>query len=632
MSKRKKQNIRFNPFDLRAIILLLINLLSIHFATAQILDDSTKQVYSLRTVKYILEDDILNNRQKFYHPDSLLNEFHLHNFILKSGWLYQDLGNEGTAYKSIFYNAPEQIGRQLGFDVFTNYAFDARAIKYFNTKSPYTNMNYIQNGRGTTRLHFTHSQNITERLNATLDVRRLKSSKQYGAPRTREDVLVDNWAFNFSTNYETKNKKYVILANYNHFNHAPNEQGGIQALDGGLLSADTLGRNYKQFLSRLASASSREWWNDLHVYHQYVWRNGLQFYHVLDYRKSINYYTDADMSDSLASVAYYGNIIPENRPDTLFQALTYRLFENKFGVKGFYKGFNYRLHLRQRLYNYKTNYGEINNLKLQPETLVGGWASYYFPDSVRKAFAEVEFGTNLDYSVKVEYVSPRIKAGFFQIVSPSNLIQNRFYSPLLEWDNSFRNTFSNNIYASTELRKGKLTLIPNGQYSIITNYIYYDTDLKPKQTSEAINILKLGLTAELRLKKWTFYNQLFVTTNTKDKYIRIPLIANNLRISYDILYAKVLKIHTGIEVYYKSAYYADNYNPLIRQFHLQNQQKVWGYPVVDAFADLMVNKVRLFFKYNHLNNLAFSTNYYTTPTYPGLSGTLNMGVNWPLFD
>jgi len=134
------------------------------------------------------------------------------------------------------------------------------------------------------------------------------------------------------------------------------------------------------------------------------------------------------------------------------------------------------------------------------------------------------------------------------------------------------------------------------------------------------------------LKKWTFYNQLFVTTNTKDKYIRIPLIANNLRISYDILYAKVLKIHTGIEVYYKSAYYADNYNPLIRQFHLQNQQKIWGYPVVDAFADLMVNKVRLFFKYNHLNNLAFSTNYYTTPTYPGLSGTLNMGVNWPLFD
>jgi hypothetical protein len=72
--------------------------------------------------------------------------------------------------------------------------------------------------------------------------------------------------------------------------------------------------------------------------------------------------------------------------------------------------------------------------------------------------------------------------------------------------------------------------------------------------------------------------------------------------------------------------------PLTRQFFLQDQQKVWGTPVADVFADLKINKVRLFFKFAHVNQGFPSNGYYVSSTYPGMKRTFFLGVNWPLFD
>jgi hypothetical protein len=652
--------------NIRFVIILLLAVTYIK-SHSQILDDSTKQVYSLKTVKYLLEDDILNNKKKYYNPDSLLEGFHLFDFIQRQGNLYQHLGNDGTPLRSIFYQAPQQVGRQIGYFSLTPYAFNSHEVKYYNTKSPYTNMYYVQNTRGFNTLRFTHSQNVKPNLNFALDVRRIKSSKQYGAPRTTEDNLIDSWAFNFSGNYESKNQKYILLANLNHFNHAVNEQGGIQPLVGDSITRNDLGRNYREFLAKLNSVSTREWWNELHIYHQYAWLRGLQFYHVLDVHRSKNFFQDDNYAKSDSSITYYSldwqsrinnlyySSIPaiRNINDTLGYRVNFNLFENRFGVKGAYKGFNYRLHLRQRFLNntmaweypiplesvenyidiFKTKQAESIKTNFA-EPIVGGWASYYFPDSVRKVFIESELGVgkNVFFQAKGEYFSQNLRLGANFINTVPTFLQNQFISHIYRWNNNFQNVTTLNFYGNTIFKLGKLTLTPSGEYSLITNYIYFDTEAKPIQSNEVVSILKAGLGVQLNKGKWTFFNQLYLAPNAEKGIFRMPWITNNTRISYDITYAKVLKIKTGIEVYYRSAYYGDNYSPVTRQFYLQNDYKVWGYPVVDVFADLMVNKVRLFFKYSHLNNLAFGSNYYVTPAYPGLPGTLYMGCNWPLFD
>ncbi|MBA4848876.1 putative porin [Emticicia sp. BO119] len=608
---------------------------------AQILDDSTKQVYGLKTTRYILEDDILNNRKTYYNPDSTLDGFHLFDRNLKSGWLYQDLGLIGTAVKPLFFQPNEEVSKQLGFTTYGFYAFDARKSKYYNTKSPYTNMYYVQSGGGMLYLDFTHSQNIKPRWNITFDVRRLTSAKQYGAPQTREERLVDSWALITSSNYESKDGKYTILGTYNHFNHAPVEQGGIKPLDDGAKFVETtdLG-NYKNFLSRLSNASSRDWRNEFHIYQQYQLSNGFQVYHILDYQRRIDYYHDNRFkADTTAEgINYYGIQTPKDTallnliPDSLSLALRYRLIENKFGIKGIYRGFAYRLHLRHRFYNLTSDFGDDFRLRFQNEVLAGAWANYYFPDSLKRAYAEFEIGTNLNYKLKAEYISPWLNAGFTQLSTPAYILDEHFMSDAYNWNSSLKNQFSNNIYASTTIQSGRFRFLPEAHYSLIDNYIYYDTKAQVQQSSVPISIFRAGLGIEYRWKKFLLANQVYIAGNSEKDIIRMPAITNNTTIAYEFTYAKRLHINAGAEIYYRSAYYADNYMPLTRQFYLQNDKKAWGYPVVDVFTNMKISKVRFFLKFAHINQGFPASGYFVSSVYPGLRRTFFLGANWPLFD
>ncbi len=606
------------------------------FSYAQILDDSTKQVYDTKTVRYILEEDILNNRKTFYNPDTTFQNFHLFDFNYRSGLLYQDLGNIGTAIKPLFYEPSEQIGKQLGFSTYGSYAFDVTKTKYYNTKSPYTNVYYVQSAGGTGRMHFTHSQNIKPRLNITLDGRRLTAAKQYGAPKTREERLVDSWAVMFHSNYESKDGKYIVLSNYNHFNHAPIEQGGIKPLadSSKFIAANDLG-NYRDFLSKRTGATSRDWRNELHLYHQFKLANAFQVYHVLDYQGRRDFYTDTNFgADSVAIESYYQIKTPHSK-DTLSINYHYRLLENKFGIKGIYKGFAYRLYLRERLYSIKNSGEKYLSKNLNSETLVGGWANYFFPDSVRRAYVETEIGvvnTLGNFKLQGEFLSPKIKAGISILRVPPTILDEKFVSAAYNWNKNLNNTFTNNLYASTNLRKGKFLLSPSANFSLIKNYIYYNQQAQVSQTAVPISIFRIGFGVEYRWRKMLIVNNLYYTTNSEEQIIRMPKLTSNTQISFELLYAKKLHINTGVDIYYRSAYKADNYMPLTRQFYLQDNQQVWGTPVADVFADLKLNKVRLFFKFAHVNQGFPSSGYYVSSTYPGLQRTFFLGVNWPLFD
>lgn len=605
---------------------------------AQILDDSTKQVYGLKTTRYILEDDILNNRKVYYNPDSLIQDFQWSfDRNMKSGWLYQDLGLIGTAVKPLYFQPNEEVSKQLGFTTYGFYAFDSKKVKYYNTKSPYTNMHYAQSGGGMLFLDFTHSQNIKPRLNATFEVRRLTSSKQYGAPQTREERLIDSWALLAGSNYESKDGKYTILGTYNHFNHAPVEQGGIKPLIDSLrfVEAEDLG-NYRNLLSRLSSATSRDWRHEFHIYQQYQLSNGFQVYHIFDFQKRTDYYQhNTFKADTTDGKNFYGQLVtPRDTllPDTLSLAYRYRLIENKFGIKGIYRGFAYRLHLRHRLYNLNTNFGDDFRLRFQNEVLAGAWANYFFPDSAKRAYAEVEIGTSGNYKLKAEYIGPRLNGGLIQLSTPAYILDERFMSAAYSWNTSLKNQFSNTFYASTAIQLNRFRFLPSAYYSFIKNYIYYDTEAQVQQSSIDVNIFKASLGVEYRWKRLLLANQIHLGYTPEKNLVRMPTIANNTTISYEFVYAKRLHINAGAEIYYRTAYYADNYMPLTRQFYLQNDRKAWGYPVVDIFANMKISKVRIFLKFAHVNQGFPDTGYFVGSVYPGMRRTFMIGANWPLFD
>jgi hypothetical protein len=603
------------------------------------IDDSTKVIYGPQTSRYFLEEDVFNNRKTLYSIDTSYDAFHRYNFIQRSDFQFVDLGNLGTAARPVFYRPAEQLGAQFGYDAYTPYAYSINEVKYFDTKSPYTNLYLALGGLGQNIARFDHNQNITPRLNLGINAQRFTTNKYFGTSGSADpqNNLTQNWGFVFHGNYRSKDDKYLIMGQFNHLNHSAYEQGGM--------SPDTLNFKsngsieYNNPSAILKSAQSWERRNNWHIFQQYVLAQGFQVYHIFDYKRSINQFTDADLSQG-QKYDFYPNYYYSQTSTR--QDVRFRLFENKFGIKGRYQGFNYRAHYRQRIVNMKGSYNSSDSTTgsyrlSRFENFVGLWLAYYLKDSTQRATAEFEYLLGRDFKVKGEIVSKWFSAGYYSVFSSPTLLQQLYESNHVRWENTSRLVNSNNIYGQINLNTKQVRFSPRLDYHLINNYFYYDTVAVARQfTESAFSILRIGAQTEWRPRKFQFLAQTYYTLVSNDNIVRIPRFFANFRMTYDFVYAKVLFLQVGGEIHYKSAYYADAYMPLTQQFHLQNKLKTEGVVYSELFLNARINRVRLFVKMANAAQGwlqgALNPGYFSTPFYPVVGRSLGFGVNWPLFD
>jgi hypothetical protein len=609
----------------------------------QILDDSTRQIYGPTTTRYFLEPDVRANRKYLYAIDTAFLDFHRYLYPARLDHRYTDLGNSGTALRPLYYEAPAQIGAQLGYDAYAPYGLTPATIKYYDTKSPFSHVYYAQGGRGQTIFDFEFSRNVNERFNLGLLVHRVSGNKQYGfTSRTgsfnREERLVDHWSFVLHANYRSKNDRYTLLAHFNQSEHKGSEQGGVDStrslVDGRLVQLALNERG-----AWLDRATFRNRVNHGHVYQEYQWTKGLQFYHAGDIQTRFNRFTDADVATSLYTTPVY----PRPRDSTGLSWLEanarYYLIENRVGAKGTFQGFNYRLHLRRRDFGITQRAAQIigtdtlqnDRRRRANENFLGLWLGYYFADSTRLT-AEGEYLLGRDYRLHGEYQGRWFRARLTSATYSPTLLQEGFSSPILSWSVNLRNTFVNQVQASIPLRLGTLRLEPSAQYALVRNYIYFDTLATVQQTAVPLSVFQLGLALEYQRNRWRTGLQAYAARSTGADVLRMPALVATGRLSYELVFAKVLYVQMGVELHYKTAYFADAYQPLTQQFYLNDRFRVPGYLLADAFLNLRINRVRLFFKIAHANDGLMPTAYFTTPGYPGMPRALGLGVSWLLFD
>ncbi len=644
-----------------------------------IIDDSTKNVYGPKTVRYFFEDDLFNNRKTLYTIDTNYHDFHRYSILQTTNHEYVDLGNLGTSARRLYYRPAEQLGAQLGYDSYNLYAYQIANVKYLDTRSPFTNMYLVLGGLGQNILRFDHSQNLSPRLNLGIQVERSTTNKQYGTSG-RSDLqnnLVQNWAFVAHGNYRSEDGKYEALAQFNYLNHDALEQGGIvpdssKIKTDGVVFWDNIERSAK-----LSNASSWHRRGQLHLYHQYKMAQGFQIFHILDWRRDTNIFTDLAPADAL-KYKFYSNTFTPIAFDN--QDVRYKLLENKVGIKGRFRDFNYRLHLRNRVYglagshnlpntieffnerlkslksgsvypqyyfirndsilqyNYKFNDPTRNQYaQNQSESFVGLWLNYFLKDSTQRLTAEAEFGTTGDTKLKGDIVTNWFEAGASIVSASPTLLQQRFESNHLRWDNDFKNVISTNIYGQINLKTKTLIFSPRIEFSLIKNYIYYNRKAEVSQYGSDLKYLKVSTNLEWRPGRWQVVSQIHLAT-AQDSVLVVPKLMTNLRLSYDFIYSKVLYVQVGTDLHYKSNYFGNAYMPLTQQFYVQNQIPTEGYLLADVFANFRISRVRLFVKYNNLLRFVSSTfldskaGYFSTPLYSGMNNTLSFGVNWPLFD
>jgi hypothetical protein len=92
-----------------------------------------------------------------------------------------------------------------------------------------------------------------------------------------------------------------------------------------------------------------------------------------------------------------------------------------------------------------------------------------------------------------------------------------------------------------------------------------------------------------------------------------------------------MQIQTGITLNYFTEYYANDYNPLLAEFYVQNQTKIGGFPTLDFFINAKVRQTRIFLKAEHFNSSFTGYNFYAAPNYPYRDFIIRFGLVWNFF-
>ncbi len=205
-------------------------------------------------------------------------------------------------------------------------------------------------------------------------------------------------------------------------------------------------------------------------------------------------------------------------------------------------------------------------------------------------------------------------AGHFENYRPSYFLSHQ-HNTYGWWDKSFN--FSRRLDLSARVNLASWGTWGALHSSSLQNYIYWDKEGKPVQSSDIIQVamLRLGHQSKIGALAWSIegaYQQSSSTTA-----IPLPLFIAKGDIYLDLLVVKVLQIQLGLEGYWHSSYYAPKYNPTNQQFIAQDKMKIGGEtPLLNAYANFRLKGVRFYARMFNVGEVLFDNDRLSSYLYP----------------
>jgi hypothetical protein len=595
----------------------------------KLIDDSTQMVFGPKTTLYFFEKDVRKNRVEKFEIDTLLNNFHYYEPVPKSGWMYQDLGNVGSAAIPIFYEVPKMIGTTSGFHGYDLYFNAADSMKYYDTKSPYTQMNAFWGGGNRNMLDLAFARNVNSRWNVGFNLNTIRARKALN-PNARDDNLTEQNSYSLHTNYRSENEKYFLLANFSRMKHTVREQGGIIPPE---IDEDSFLFGYEDAKVWLRNARAIDLRQEVHLYHEYELTKGWQLYHVFDRKKQeVSFFVNLNTSDSL----FFVNFNPErfNNQDTTNNRNTFTEWRNEAGFKGDIGPLFYNAFVRFRTGSMASpTFPSSNNFN---ELFLGGALRGEINEQWRFE-AEGEYLVPGAFRLQGLFISPWVEASYTKAIYKPTSMQMMYFGNHHQWTNDFRNIGVDQVKGLMKFDFPNWAIRPNVTINRINNFVFFDESQQAAQAPGGVFMVIPGVKSIFSLgKKFFWESEAYYTllSGSSADVFRIPQWVVNSRIYFDSpMFDENLFIQIGIDGRYRSDNFAYNYNPAMQQFFLQNDFNVFAYPVLDLFINARINRTRVLVRFNHLNiNMMEQPGYFVTPYFTGLRRVLDVGISWPLFD
>lgn len=598
----------------------------------------------------------IENDTTYLDTTLTIRKDYIYNYLRKDNFGLLPFANEGQTYQTLDFGLNEFTSfPSIGFQGKHFSFLQANDIRYYSVATPLTELYFktvMEQGQS---LDAFITVNTAPNLNFSLAYKGLNSVGKY------VNQLSSNGNFRFTTNYHTTSLRYQIKAHFTAQDISNGENGGIvnnadfegddpAYTERARLSvfnedATSLLEGNRYFIDHHFRINKKQANNNLFLDHQFNFEH--KFF---EFKQTTVATTVLDPDGGTPSIfnRYGASYVTSNIKDKT----RYNRIYNKIGAtyenvllgkfQFFVEDFNYN-HYYKTLIVFADGSLIPSSLNDRINTLGG---SYVYQKGRWNGIAtfsnsiSAQSMRNLD--VKANFQIDDENSIGFKLQNNTKIpdhVYNLFQSSYKEynWSNNFNNEKINNLEATAETKWGTAS----AQISTIQDKLYFinsSTDslqviLKPEQFIGTIKYFSLKLAREFRFGKFALDNTLlYQQVEQSQAIVNVPKFTTRNSFYFsDHIFKRALYLQTGFTLNYFTKFYANDYNPVVGDFYIQNQKQIGNFPMLDFFINAKIRQTRIYLKAEHFNSAFTGNDFYSAPSYPYRDFIVRFGLVWNFF-
>lgn len=595
----------------------------------------------------ITEYLIISNSNDTTYVDTTLTiqKEYKFNYLRKDNFGLMPFANLGQTYNSLTYNfqntalMPSFGARARHF----NY-MEIEDINYYRVPTPLTELYFktaLEQGQQTDAFF---AVNTSPQFNFSIAYKGLRSLGKY------QHILTSSGNFRFTSNYQSRSKRYIARAHIVTQDLLNQENGGLrddniayfEAGDPEFRDRSILEVNFENAESVL---KGKRFYLD-HTYNiirktDSLSKNKLSIGHIIAFEdKSFQY--DQTISNSLFGDAFETrNLRDKATLESFYNQVQLNYSNNIIGD------------LQFNVSNTNYNYGYDKLVVLNGNTITNRLKGDIFSAGGKyqkqyKGFKlNGELGVNVSGNFDGNYLKAQATFKLNDDIAASATLNHNSkapnYNALLyqsnyvsyNWQNKFNNTETQQL--AFQLKYKSLANI-TVDLNTINDYIYFKKDntsgqIQPFQNNSTITYLRVKLENEIKVGKFALNNTiLYQNVQDDNNVFNMPeLTTRNTLYFSSHMFKKAMYLQTGVTLNYFTKYYMNAYNPVLAEFYVQNNKEYGNFPRLDFFINAKIRQTRLYLKAEHFNSSLTGYNYYSAPNYPYRDFIVRFGLVWNFF-
>ena len=570
------------------------------------------------------------------------------------------LGNLGSPVISKLFFDRGESSHFFFYDAYYPYNKDVDKQLFFNTRVPYSRINYQRAGGNIDkeeRLETRFTMNFNRHLNVGFDLDFINTKGFYASQAAKQN--------NFSVYANYLSDRIEV--------HAYASQTSVTNFENGGISDSTFITNpesiEQSFTSRDIPTYFTKTWNRMKTNQYYLsarYNLGYneptlnpeeekEFVPVASiiltsrykeqYRRFLSYDTarvtlpngdEVGKIDTLYNNRYYNSAVDDStRFSTLKNTLALSMREGfrdwvKFGLTVFVEH-------ETRNFNLIDTIGDGRYKHKEQATTIGGILSKQQGKFLRFN-AEADLGV-LGENLGEFRISGNVQTTFNIAGKQANLmgeayiknlkpkfLEQQYHSKYFWWNNDFDDT--RRVYIG-----GKL-FIPFTKTSLsmgvenIQNLVYFDNTKLPFQESDNIQVISARIDQNFKAGIFNWNNSVVYQKSSNEDAIPLPTLSAYSNMFLKTKIVNELTLQLGVDAHYHTEYYAPGYEAALLQFYNQREKKVGNYPIMTGYANMHLKQMRFFVMMYNIGDLIIGKpNYFSLPNYPVNPMLFKLGVS-----